>query len=155
VSNCRESLVSGGIVAAIALDGARFPTRRAWPAADDRHRVDEREQLADVVAIAAVSRATSGIPCASVRIMMFRPGLAAIGRVRSSFFPRRKRQTTSRDLTLTLRHSPRLGKKGLNRTAFPGERGRFGPSAYGSKKYTPMSAWVRVSLITRWPWSAA
>src|SRR4051812_11296870 len=43
--------VSLGIVATVALQTARFATRRAGSAADGRHRVDEVEQFGDVIPI--------------------------------------------------------------------------------------------------------
>lgn len=77
------------IVPAVALDGARFLRAHAGPAADCGHRIDQVEQFADVVPIGRGQRRDERNPVAVGENMMLRPGLAAIGRVRSSFFPPR------------------------------------------------------------------
>lgn len=77
------------IVAAVALEHVRFPARRSRPAADRRHRIHEVQQLGDVRAIRGGQRRDERNPVGVGKNMMLRPGLAAIGRVRSSFFPPR------------------------------------------------------------------
>jgi len=78
-----------GVVGAVALDEIRFHARAAGAAANGRHRVHERQQLRDVVAIGRGQLRAERNPVRVGKNMMLRPGLAAIGRVRSSFFPPR------------------------------------------------------------------
>ena len=77
------------VVAAVALDDVRFPARAARAAADRGHRIDEVEQLGDIRTIRGGQRRDERNPVGVGENMMLRPGLAAIGRVRSSFFPPR------------------------------------------------------------------
>src|ERR1700730_13525904 len=77
------------IVSAVALQRTGFATGWAGTAADGRHRVDEVEQLGDVVPVRGGQPCDERNPLGVGKNMMFRPGLAAIGRVRSSFFPPR------------------------------------------------------------------
>jgi hypothetical protein len=77
------------IVAAIALHHGGFPTRTSRAATDRRHPIHEVEQLRDVRPIGGRQRRDERNPVRVGKNMMLRPGLAAIGRVRSSFFPRR------------------------------------------------------------------
>jgi len=93
------------VVAPVALDGAGLPTRRAWPSPDRRHGVDEGQQLADVVAIRRRQPRDERNPLAVGKNMMFRPGLAAIGRVRSSFFPPRNARSEALSTTVRARSS--------------------------------------------------
>jgi hypothetical protein len=78
-----------GVVATIALQTVRPPTRRTGSSADGGHRIDQIEQLGDVVPIRRGQPRDERNPLAVGKNVMFRPGLAAIGRVRSSFFPPR------------------------------------------------------------------
>ena len=77
------------IIAAVALHDPG--SAHGWPrsARDRRQGVDEREQLRHVVAIRRREDRDERNPVRVGENMMFRPGLAAIGRVRSSFFPPR------------------------------------------------------------------
>ena len=81
--------VAFGIVAAIPLDDRRAPARRPRPTTDRRQRIDQLEQLRDVRSIRRGQRRDERNPVGVGKNMMLRPGLAAIGRVRSSFFPPR------------------------------------------------------------------
>ena len=78
-----------GVVATIALEAAWFATRRTGSSADGRHRIDQVEQLGDVVPVGGGQPRDERNPLGVGKNVMFRPGLAAIGRVRSSFFPPR------------------------------------------------------------------
>lgn len=77
------------VVSSVALHAARTPTGRAGAATDRRHRIDQVEELADIVAIGGRQPRDERNPVRVGKNVMFRPGLAAIGRVRSSFFPPR------------------------------------------------------------------
>jgi hypothetical protein len=77
------------IVAAVALHQIGFPARPADAASDGRDGLHQGQQLRDVVAIGGGQLRAERNPLRVGENMMFRPGLAAIGRVRSSFFPPR------------------------------------------------------------------
>jgi len=77
------------VVPPIALDQPRLPQRPAWPATERRHGIDQGQQLRDVVPVRSGQRRDERNPVRVGENMMLRPGLAAIGRVRSSFFPPR------------------------------------------------------------------
>jgi len=97
-----------GVVAAVALHDARFATGRTGASADRRHRIDEVEQLADIVAVRRGQPRDDRNPLGVGKNVMFRPGLAAIGRVRSSFFPPRSARREALSTTARARsRSPR------------------------------------------------
>ena len=77
------------VVAAVALHDVRSPARRPGAPADRRHRIDEVQQLGDVGGIGGSQLRDERNPVGVGKNMMLRPGFAAIGRVRSSFFPPR------------------------------------------------------------------
>jgi hypothetical protein len=77
------------IVAAVALHPVGFAARWSGAPADRRHRINEVQQLRDVGPIGGRQRRDERNPVGVGKNMMLRPGLAAIGRVRSSFFPPR------------------------------------------------------------------
>jgi hypothetical protein len=77
------------VVRPVPLDQLWFSDGAAGPSAQRRHGVDQREQLRDVVLVGAGQRRDERNPLRVGENVMFRPGLAAIGRVRSSFFPPR------------------------------------------------------------------
>ena len=96
------------IVPAVALQSTRAAPRRARPAADGRDPVDEIEQLRNVVAIGGRQRRDERNPVRVGENMMLRPGLAAIGRVRSRFFPPRTARRDALSTTARARsRSPR------------------------------------------------
>jgi hypothetical protein len=88
-----------GIVSPVALHPGRLVTRRAWPSTDGRHRIDQRQQLRDVRAVGGGQRRAERYPLRVSENMMLRPGLAAIGRVRSSFFPPRSARSEALSTT--------------------------------------------------------
>jgi hypothetical protein len=77
------------VVPPVALDYPRFPERRAGPTAHRRNGIHERQQFRYVVPVRRREPRDNRNPVRVGKNMMFRPGLAAIGRVRSSFFPPR------------------------------------------------------------------
>jgi hypothetical protein len=89
------------IVPAVALDQLRLANRSTGTALQRRHRIDKREQLGHVVPIRGGQPRDERNPVRVGENMMFRPGLAAIGRVRSSFFP--PRSARSDELSTTAR----------------------------------------------------
>jgi hypothetical protein len=99
----REELIAVGlrIVAAVPLDQPRGPGRPAGAPAERGHRVHQRQQLGDVVPIRGRQLRDERNPVRVGENMMLRPGLAAIGRVRSSFFP--PRSARSEELSTTAR----------------------------------------------------
>jgi hypothetical protein len=89
------------IVPAVALDQLRFADRSTGPSLQRRHRIDQGQQLGDVVPMRRSQPRDERNPVRVGENMMFRPGLAAIGRVRSSFFP--PRSARSEELSTTAR----------------------------------------------------
>ena len=89
------------IVAAIALDQLRFADRSPGTPLQRRHGVDQEEQLGHVVTMRGGQPRDERNPVRVGENMMLRPGLAAIGRVRSSFFP--PRSARSDELSTTAR----------------------------------------------------
>ena len=89
------------IVASVALDESRFADGPTGAAAERRHGIDKGQQLGHVVPIRRRQRRDERNPARVGENMMLRPGLAAIGRVRSSFFP--PRSARSDELSTTAR----------------------------------------------------
>src|SRR6202521_2610755 len=81
------------IVAAIALEDAGAAARPPAPAADRGERGDERIQLRDVIDVGGGYLRDEGDAARVGDEVMFRTRLAAIGWVRSSFFPPRTART--------------------------------------------------------------
>ncbi len=77
------------IVAAVALHHLGFAPGGTGAPADRRYRIDQVQQLRDVGPIGGGQRRDERNPVGVGKNMMLRPGLTAIGRVRSSFFPPR------------------------------------------------------------------
>ncbi len=82
-----------GIVAAVPLDTVGFPAGPPGPAAQNRERIDQRQQFGDVIAVGGGQPRDNRNPLRVGENVMFRPLLAAIGGVRSSFFPPRSART--------------------------------------------------------------
>jgi hypothetical protein len=78
-----------GVVGAVALDDAGLAQRATRAAAQRRNGIDQRQQLRHVVSVRRREARDDRNPVGVGKNMMFRPGLTAIGRVRSSFFPPR------------------------------------------------------------------
>ena len=97
------------VVAAIALHTSGSTTRRPGAAADRGKRIDEVEQFADVVAVGRRQPRDERNPVRVGKNVMFRPGLAAIGRVRSSFFP--PRNARSEELSTIARAKSRSPRR--------------------------------------------
>ena len=97
------------VVPAVALNESRFADGATGAAAQRRHRIDEGQQLRHVVPIGRGQRRDERNPARVGENMMFRPGLAAIGRVRSSFFP--PRSARSDELSTTVRARSRWPRR--------------------------------------------
>ena len=96
------------IVRAVALDQLWFADRPTRASAQRRHGVDQGQQLRDVVPVGRGQRRDERNPVRVGENMMFRPGFAAIGRVRSSFFPPRSARSDELSTTARARsRSPR------------------------------------------------
>ena len=76
-----------GIVGTVAWTARGLPDRPTRASAQRRHGVDQGQQLRDVMPVGGGQRRDERNPLRVGENMMFRPGFAAIGRVRSSFFP--------------------------------------------------------------------
>ena len=77
------------VVPAVALHTIRSAPGASARPAERRDGVDERQQLGDVVAVRRGEDGDQGNPARLGQKVMLRPFLAAIGWVRSSFFPPR------------------------------------------------------------------
>ncbi len=93
------------VVSAIALHQCRFAQRPTRPAAERRNRVGQRQQLRHVVPVRRREARDDRNPVRVGKNMMFRPGLTAIGRVRSSFFPPRSARREALSTTARARSS--------------------------------------------------
>jgi hypothetical protein len=94
-----------GIVASITLDEAGLSHRASRAAADGRNGIHQRQQLGYVVPVRRREPRNKRNPVRVGENMMFRPGLAAIGRVRSSFFPPRNARSEALSTTARARSS--------------------------------------------------
>ena len=77
------------VIPAVALHEARLPQGPTRAAAQRRNAVDQWQQLGHVVPVRRREARDDRNPVRVGKNVMFRPGLTAIGRVRSSFFPPR------------------------------------------------------------------
>jgi hypothetical protein len=93
------------VVAAVALDESGFVDGPTGAPAERRHRIDQRQQLRHVVSVCGRQERDERNPVRVGENMMFRPGLAAIGRVRSSFFPPRSARSDELSTTARARSS--------------------------------------------------
>ena len=107
-----------GIVRAIALHEVGFRARPANAATDGRDRVHERQQLGHIMAIGAGQPRAERNPARVGENMMFRPGLAAIGRVRSSFFPPRSARSEELSAMARLKSSSPRRRSSASSTAW-------------------------------------
>jgi hypothetical protein len=112
------------IIAAVALDQARFAHRTSGTSPQGRKRVDQRQQLGDVVPMGSGQRRDERNPVRVGENMMLRPGFAAIGRVRSSFFPPRSARrealsTTARARSIWPRRRSSVSSARCNRFQTP------------------------------------
>ena len=94
-----------GIVAPIPLDEARLAHRATRAAAQRRNGIHQRQQLGYVVPVRRREPRHNRNPVRVGENMMFRPGLAAIGWVRSSFFPPRNARSDALSTTARARSS--------------------------------------------------
>ena len=94
-----------GVVSAIALHAAWATPGRAGAPADGGHGIHQIEQLRDVGTVGGGQRRDERNPVRVGENMMFRPGLATIGRVRSSFFPPRNARSDALSTTARARSS--------------------------------------------------
>ena len=93
------------IVATIALYETRLAHRAAGTTAHRWNAIDQRQQLGYVVPVRRREARNNRNPVRVGENMMFRPGLAAIGRVRSSFFPPRSARSDALSTTARARSS--------------------------------------------------
>ena len=104
------------VIPAIALHEAWFPQRPTRTTAQRRNAIDERQQLRHVVPVRRREARDNRNPVGVGKNMMFRPGLTAIGRVRSSFFPPRSARSDALSTTARARSSwPRRRNSVSNR----------------------------------------
>lgn len=93
------------VVPAVALHEAWLPQRPTRAAAQGRNAIDEREQLRHIVPVRRREARDDRNPVRVGKNVMFRPGLTAIGRVRSRFFPPRSARSEALSTTARARSS--------------------------------------------------
>jgi hypothetical protein len=93
------------IVPPVPLHEGRLPQRAPRATAHRGNPVDQRQQLGYVVSVRGREARDDRNPVRVGKNMMFRPGLTAIGRVRSSFFPPRSARSEVLSTTARARSS--------------------------------------------------
>ena len=88
------------IVSSVALDQPRLSHGATRTAAERRNRVDERQQLGNVVAVRRGQQRRQRDAARLGENVVLRPRLTAIGWVRSSFFPPRSARTDALSITV-------------------------------------------------------
>jgi hypothetical protein len=104
------------IVPTVTLHKTRLSQRSSRTAAQCRDAVDERQQLGYVVPVRRREARDNRNPVGVGKNMMFRPGLTAIGRVRSSFFPPRSARSEALSTTARARSSRPRRRNSVNKT---------------------------------------
>ena len=104
------------VVPAVALDEAGLPQRPTRAAAQGRNAVDQWQQLGHVVPVRRREARDDRNPVRVGKNMMFRPGLTAIGRVRSSFFPPRSARSEALSTTARARSSRPRRRNSVSKT---------------------------------------
>ena len=104
------------VIPAIALHEAGLPQGPTGAAAQGRNAVDERQQLGHVVPVRRREARDDRNPVRVGKNMMFRPGLTAIGRVRSSFFPPRSARREALSTTARARSSRPRRRNSVSKT---------------------------------------
>jgi len=114
----REELIAVRlrVVATVALHEPGATRGTARTPAERRHRVDERQQLRHVVPVRGRQDRDERNPVRVGENMMLRPGLAAIGRVRSSVFPPRSARSDALSTTARARSSWPRRRNSVSRT---------------------------------------
>jgi hypothetical protein len=105
------------VVAPIALNQGRLADRATWTSAQRRDRVDQRQQLGDVVAIGGGQQRRQRDAASLGENVVLRPRLTAIGWVRSSFFPPRSARTEALSTRARVRSNWPRWRNSASRTA--------------------------------------
>ena len=97
-----------GVIGAVALDHARFAHGASRTSAQRGNALDQGDQLGDVVPVGGRQSRDDRNPLRVGEKVVLTPRLAAIGRVRSSFFPPRSARSEELSTTARVRsNSPR------------------------------------------------
>ena len=104
------------VVPAVALHESWLPQRPTRAAAQHRNAIDEWQQLGHVVPVRRREARDDRNPVRVGKNMMFRPGLTAIGRVRSSFFPPRSARSEALSTTARARSSRPRRRNSVSKT---------------------------------------
>jgi hypothetical protein len=104
------------VIPAVALHEAWLPQRPAGTAAQGWNAVDQWQQLGHVVPVRRREARDDRNPVRVGKNMMFRPGLTAIGRVRSSFFPPRSARSEALSTTARARSSRPRRRNSVSKT---------------------------------------
>ena len=105
------------VVAPIALNQVWLVDRTTGTAAQWRDRVDQRQQLGDVVAVGGGQQRRQRNAARFGENVVLRPRLTAIGWVRSSFFPPRSARTEALSTSARVRSNWPRWRNSASRTA--------------------------------------
>jgi hypothetical protein len=105
------------IVASVALDQRRLADGPTGTAAERRNRVDQRQELGNVVAVGGGQQSGQRDAPRLGENVVLRPRLTAIGWVRSSFFPPRSARTEALSTRARVRSSWPRWRNSASRTA--------------------------------------
>jgi len=104
------------VIRAVTLHEAWLPQRTTRAAAQGRNVIDEWQQLGHVVPVRRREARDDRNPVRVGKNMMFRPGLTAIGRVRSSFFPPRSARREALSTTARAKSSRPRRRNSVSKT---------------------------------------
>lgn len=104
------------VIPAVTLHDAGFPQRTSRATTQGRNAVDERQELGHIVPVRRREARDDRNPVRVGKNMMFRPGLTAIGRVRSSFFPPRSARSEALSTTARAKSSRPRRRNSVNKT---------------------------------------
>ena len=106
-----------GIVAAVPLDTVGLPAGPPRPAAQNGEGIDQRQQFGDVITVGGRQPRDNRNPLRVGENVMFRPLFAAIGGVRSSFFPPRNARTELLSTMVRVRSRSPRRRNSVSRTS--------------------------------------
>jgi hypothetical protein len=104
------------VIRAVTLHQARLSQGPPRAAAQGRNAVDQGQQLGYVVPVRRREARDDRNPVGVGKNMMFRPGLPAIGRVRSSFFPPRSARSEALSTIARARSSRPRRRNSVSKT---------------------------------------
>ncbi len=104
------------VIPTVTLHESWLPQRPSRAAAQYGNTIDQRQQLGHIVPVRRCEARDDRNPVGVGKNMMFRPGLTAIGRVRSSFFPPRSARSDALSTTARARSSRPRRRNSVSKT---------------------------------------